>query len=258
MRADDLLGTLAARGVAVTRRGAKLHITGRTSAVTQAEWARLRDFKGEILAALPDGDPDAGGAGQFWAAHPGAAAADPRWPELIPLDADERPAFPLEALLVDALADHARAVAFTHQVPVDYPALLDVGVCSGALAGKAEVWVGDTFLEPLNGHFAVFGQTGERKGPPFREATAPVREWERERAEATKAERIKARNAYDVEEERIADLKRRAGKEDDPTRRAKLLAAVDEIESDRTALIPEPVLIADDVTPEKLAMLLAD
>lgn len=179
------------------------------------------------------------------------------WEPPVPFTASRLPLFPLNAL-PSALADHAAEVAATMQVPPDMPALMALGVVAAAAARSCQVKVGKTHSEPLNLFVAVVMEPGSRKSAALDAMAAPLLEAERDLSAANAAAIAGARETQDIEKKRLAYLREQAAKEKDAARRDELTREVSALAACPTE-VPAPVrLLADDVTPEKLADLMAD
>lgn len=114
---------------------------------------------------------------QFWT--PAVTVAPDTPPNVV-----ERPVFPVH-VLPPALRDFVTAQAEFTQVPVDLPAMLSLGACAAAIAGKVDLEVQPDYVEPLNLFILVGMETGERKSPNFDACFAPIQEAERMAAEAS-------------------------------------------------------------------------
>jgi replicative DNA helicase len=186
------------------------------------------------------------------------AATPGGWPALIPLGAGRHlPPFPAE-LLPGWLADHVHAVAEFTQTPLDLPGSLALACLSTAAGGRAEVEVRGSWREPTNLYTVVALPPGSRKSAVFAAMTAPILAAEKALIEKTAPAIIEAELAAKV-----------AGK---AAERAAVVAA--SADTDRDALIAEaaaaamtadaitvpakPRLVADDVTSEMAASLLAE
>ncbi len=179
------------------------------------------------------------------------------------------PVFPAE-LLPAVLREFVRAEAERTQTPLDLAAMLTLGCCSAALAGKYDVEVEPGYIEPINLFALVALPPGERKSAVFKSVFAPLQEAEYLQIEASVVTRAMAESKRELAEKRLADLKKEysrldaASEEQDWGPRSKGGATLmKDIEEQSTRLaameVPaEPRLLCDDVTPEKLAGLMAD
>ncbi len=172
------------------------------------------------------------------------------------------PLFPVQ-VLPPALRDFALAQAEFTQVPVDLPAMLALGVCSAAIAGKVDLEVQPGYIEPLNLYIVVALPTGERKTPNFEAALEPLRQVEREKASASKftlakkrALRVAFEKTLQKRQSEYANLKRDAVGQECIALEREMAELSERIE--RMAIEAPPQLLAEDVTPERFASLLAE
>lgn len=187
---------------------------------------------------------------------PAAGGQVVEWEPPVPLTAvRELPPFPLEAL-PGWVADQVAAVAQTFQTPPDLPGCIAFAALSAAAAGRAIVRVRAGWDEPINIYTVVVMPPSSRKSPPFRAMTAPLRQAERELVEATRAEREQARITRTTAERTLEKAEREALTSSDQA--GALAAAVDAaMAAAGVEVPPEPRLLADDLTPESAATLLA-
>jgi replicative DNA helicase len=187
--------------------------------------------------------------------------AVPAWDgEPVPLSARRLlPAFPVDVLPAWAGGMVAGLSEFT-QTPPDLAGCVALACLAAAAGGRAVVEVRDGWREPVNLFTVVAMPPGSRKTPVFgtmigpllaaekilKETTAPGRaraeiEAKAARAHAVEAEKI-AENAYATEHgaKAIAD------------------AGAAKNAADELGVPPVPRLVADDVTPEAAASLLAE
>jgi hypothetical protein len=180
------------------------------------------------------------------------------WPDPIPFDAPARlPAFPLEDALPPAIAEFCSGVADSRQVSPDLPALVALGVLAAAAARRFRVSIKDDYVEPVNVYIAPALESGERKSATFRDCLDPLAEWERELQEREAPRVAAAREQRNINEARLEHLRRQAAKTDDPTERAALTAQAKAMAQGLTKVPAAPRLMVGDVTPEKLASILA-
>ena len=185
-----------------------------------------------------------------------AAPPETEWELPLPFTAYALPAFPLEAL-PEALSGFVSEVAASVQVSLDMPALLGIGVVGAAASRSCRVQIGQTHAEPLNLYVAVTAEPGERKSQTMKDMTDVLRDAERELAQGASSQIAAAREARALEEKRIGHLRDMAAKYktgDMNQEREELMALAGSL----TEVPPLPRLLADDVTPEKLAELMAE
>ncbi|GAA4550260.1 DUF3987 domain-containing protein [Pseudonocardia xishanensis] len=168
------------------------------------------------------------------------------------------PPFPVDAL-PPWVADMVLAVAEFTQTPLDLPGCLALAALSTAAGGRAEIEVRPGWREPLNLYTVVAMPPGSRKSAVFAAMTSPLLEAERQLIDAARPRLIEAdvarKMAGKEAERRAAD----GANLRDPAARAEALAAA----TDAALLAERPVaalprLIADDVTTEAAASLLAE
>ena len=178
------------------------------------------------------------------------------WGEGEPFDAARLPGFPVESF-PSWLACWVRDVATFAQVPVDLPACVALGVLSYAVCRFVDVQVRDGWTEPTNLYTVTALPPGERKSNVFTMATDPVQAYQRELAERLAPEIGRRKVEREILQSRIDAAKRDAGKGKPDARARAKEQALDLTEQLRA--LPElnvPTLIADDCTPEALAILL--
>jgi hypothetical protein len=184
-------------------------------------------------------------------------ANDPSdWGELEPFDAVDVPAFPIAALS-PWLRDWAHAIADFCQVPVDLPSVVGLAALSLAVCRRFHVRVVPGWDEPTNLYTVTALPPAERKSPVFAKATAPLHAYQKQIA-AELAPQI-ARRATErkilqgqIDAAMAAAVKGKAYGAGNARNEAMELAA-------GLADLPEmhvPGLLADDCTPEALAVLL--
>jgi hypothetical protein len=184
-----------------------------------------------------------------------AGSAD--WPEPDRFDIMKLPTFPVSALS-PWLRNWATAEAAATQTPPDLSACISLGTTSLAAASVHHVEVRPGWTEPTNLWLVVALPPGERKSAVFKDATEPVFAYTKHAAEKM-APQIAAR----ASERRVLQLQIKEA-EAAAVRHKKYegldgqQAAIELLS--RLVELPElhaPVLLTDDVTPEALAVLLA-
>lgn len=166
------------------------------------------------------------------------------------------PPFPV-AVLPRWLREFVVGVAGALQVPSDLPALLALSVVAVAVARKAAVRVWDGWVEPLNIYTVTVLPPGEGKSPAFAEAVRPLEAWEameNERLRPVVEEALTRRGILEARAKHAKELAAKAGPLDRAAREEEAHAAARALSA---CIVPTlPRLIAEDVTPEKLASLL--
>lgn len=182
-----------------------------------------------------------------------ADSANEDWPQPIPFTDFDPPPFPSH-VLPSWLRDFVLGVARATQTPTDLAAMLGLAAMAVAVARKAEIEIKPGWREPLNLYVTVVMHSGSRKSAVFREVVAPI-EAEEARAAALAAFDIaSALTDKELLEDRRKDVKKkiRSGEATDDQLR--------DINAELEALVvpSSPRLLADDVTAEKLELLLAE
>ncbi|NMH97983.1 DUF3987 domain-containing protein [Pseudonocardia sp. K10HN5] len=151
------------------------------------------------------------------------------------------------------------AVAEFTQTPLDLPGCLALAALSTAAGGRAEVEIRPGWREPLNLYTVVAMPPGSRKSAVFAAMTAPLVEAERQLIDAARPRIVEADLARKMA---VKEAERRAidaANLRDPAGRAEALAAAAEATLEAEKPVPAlPRLIADDVTTEAAASLLAE
>src|SRR5688500_1778765 len=90
------------------------------------------------------------------------------WEELIPLDRVAGPPFPADPL-PSPFKEWALQSAEAIQVPVDLPAMLDLGLVGAIVSKVVQVRLPNGHPEPLNAWVLAALESGERKSAMYRE-----------------------------------------------------------------------------------------
>jgi len=187
------------------------------------------------------------------------AAAGTEWAPLIPLgDRRHLPEFPAY-VLPDWVADQVYAVAEFTQTPVDLPGCIALAALSTAAGGRAEVEVRGSWREPVNLFTVTVLPPGSRKSAVFAAMTGPLLAAEKALVERTKPAIVEAELAARVAG-KTAEKAAHAAANADPAGRDTLLAEATAAAMNADAItVPVlPQLVADDVTSEEAASLLAE
>lgn len=181
-------------------------------------------------------------------------AADDGWlEELPPLKAESLvlPAFPLDCL-PPVLRDMAAGVAETTQTNPAMAGTMALACLAAAVAGKFQIEPKPDYREPLNLYTLIIADPAERKSATLSAMTAPLYRFEREENER-RTPQIQAykdqREALEIE---LAAIKR----DKKPDKSSRMADKRQEIE--RLHAVEPMRIIADDVTPETAASLLAE
>ncbi|MCF7552172.1 YfjI family protein [Pseudonocardia sp. WMMC193] len=168
------------------------------------------------------------------------------------------PPFPVDAL-PPWVGDMVLAVAEFTQTPLDLPGCLALAALSTAAGGRAEIEIRPGWREPLNLYTVVAMAPGSRKSAVFAAMTAPLLEAEQQLIEAARPRIVEAELARKMAAKEAERRALDAANLRDPAARAEALAAA----TDATLQAERPVsavprLIADDITTEAAASLLAE
>ena len=186
-------------------------------------------------------------------------SASEDWPDPIPFDEySSLPDFPLGALSGIG-CEVVEAVSEVNQVDPALTACLYLAVLSSSFAKKVVVDL-RSHQEPLNLYLCPVYDSGNRKSSTTSDMTNPLYEFQKARQEDMRTIIQDAQNAFRIKEKRIERLQKKAAEEDDPEQRrqseeeaAELTRALAE-----TPIPNSPIYLVDDVTPEKLGVLMAD
>ena len=180
------------------------------------------------------------------------AMLDTGWDPPIRFDDFDPPPFPV-AVLPAWLGDFVAALATATQTPVDLPAMMALSALGLAAAKTAVVRVGPGYTEPLNLYTLTTQPSGSRKSAVVAAILGPIQAFERER----EREIEEARARRTAAEKDLDRLRRAAGKAQGDER----AALEEQVRAQEEALAGQAVsrpmrLLVEDVTPEKLEMLL--
>ncbi|WP_277303648.1 YfjI family protein [Spongiactinospora sp. TRM90649] len=151
------------------------------------------------------------------------------------------------------------AVAEETQTPLDLAGCVGMAALSTAAGGRAVVNVRGSWIEPVNLYVLVAMPPGSRKSSVFREMTAPLRQ-----AEKTLLDRIGPQITEAEVTRRLAvETAEKAARTASAARGEAATEAIAEAQSTALAVegirVPvKPRLVADDITPETAASLLAE
>jgi hypothetical protein len=211
----------------------------------------------ELSKAAPRWTPSVDAPGEAL----GTKAADGEaadWQPPLPLYTPDVPPFPAE-VLPDDLRAYVEAVALATQTPEDLSALVVLAVLATAAAKRAVVEVRDGWREPLNLFTLVVLGPGNRKSAVFRECTEPLTDFEEAEGRRLESEVKRTAARRKVAEKALERAEADAAKAEEE-HRAEKLAVVDRLVEELATLpiVTAPRLSTDDVTPEKLAALMAE
>lgn len=176
-------------------------------------------------------------------------------------DEPEAAPFPVDAL-PPAMATMIAALSRTERVPLVLPAVCALGVASAAIGAGLEVASGPNRVTRANLYLLASAESGSGKSETFRLISAPLVDHQARLLETWRQKTSpQLQSEIRVLDKEIAALERKAAKSGDPTERERLrgeleckLARKDEM----TARAAMPCIMAQDVTTERLAVLLRD
>jgi hypothetical protein len=166
-----------------------------------------------------------------------------------------RTAFPTSALPAPLKA-WVEAEAIATQTPADLPAVVALATVSACVAKKVEVEVRSGWREPLNTYWLVALEPGNRKSAVFRDAVEPLLRHERTLNEQLRAPIQAALTRLEVKQrvqKRAVETAVKTGTPEDMQLAAELKI---DLEMEKVPVMPR--LVVDDVTPERLAAMLAE
>ena len=171
------------------------------------------------------------------------------WPHIIPIERNTPVPFPTDAL--GSVADFVRALAIETQTPEDMAAIAALGTMSVATRNRFSVQVSGSWIEQLCLFFIVLLESGNRKSEIMRQATRPIKDYERERAKLDRVElsKWKVQNGLARSELNMTIKLAEGGDSAAATLAEGQQMAVD---ADREPAITQ--LIVDDITPEALSV----
>lgn len=184
-----------------------------------------------------------------------ASAADfTPWPSLNPFDSFTPPPVTLDAF-PPWLRRFILALAESTQTPVALAMSIVLAVLATALQGRFVVKLRPDWKEPLCLFLIVSLPPGSRKSPVFSVVVGPVEEYEAMLLGPAKTELAKAEAENQNLKARMDYLKRKAAAGDaDAAKECATLHV--QLETQTVPVLPR--LIADDITPERLAGMIAE
>ncbi|MCN0152583.1 DUF3987 domain-containing protein [Salinispora arenicola] len=226
-----------------------------------AEHARRRQVAdlGTYLTENAESSNDVAGLVATGRAMLDQASEGTQWPPLIPLgDHRHLPDFPSHALPA-WVAEMVHGVAEFTQTPVDLAGCIALAALSTAAGGRAEVEVRGSWREPANLFTVVVLPPGSRKSAVFAAMTGPLLAAEKVLVERTKPAIVEAELAARVAGKAAEKAAIAAANADASGRDTLLAEATDAAMTADAVTVPVlPQLVADDVTSEEAASLLAE
>jgi replicative DNA helicase len=195
-------------------------------------------------------DRDAADAEERWYEQLGTLDG---WEVPIPLTRSATlPSFPVE-VLPRWLADFVKAEAIATQTPTDLAGMLTLGALATAAGGRVRVEPRPGWTEPTNLYLAVAMEPGNRKSPVFSAVADPLLAADKTMAQDSLSEILEAEIRQKIAKEAADVAAKKAATEPAALDEAVAAAAMAE-----AITVPiQPRLLADDVTVEALATLMA-
>lgn len=184
-----------------------------------------------------------------------AAAAKP-WPELIALKTGSEVPFPVQALPV-GMAAAVEEVAVSVNVDPAIPATAFLGVAASVIGLHLTLQVNPTWEEPCNLYVAVVASSGDGKTPGTSPAREPLYVIEERLRAQDGADKVQAKVMIPILRAQLDAIVKSAkagtGQDQD-----KALAIQTELDRWERIARRDARFVVDDVTPERLAEILAD
>jgi len=182
-------------------------------------------------------------------------AVDGGWGEPQPIDEIDRiPLPPSPGRFPAPLWTFVDAVAESRQVPRDMVFLLILSILSTSSGGRWRAVIGPDWTETLALMTVVSMPSGSLKSPTVKAVAAPLYELQRELMDAAKPRISEAAALRDLRLAEVERIKRKAGRGN--VAEAALLDAVRAVDAITVPAVPQ--LLADDVTPETLGVLMGE
>lgn len=174
-----------------------------------------------------------------------------KWEPPKPLEKEQiLPTFPLGCLPKN-IKQFVEAVAENTATPVDMSAVAALAVIAGSVQKKFRIKGKPDYYEPLNIYTLIIADPGERKSSVMREMTRYTKDYERE-VNGTRVEII------DFQTIQYNSLCGQLSKSEKASNIEEAVSLKKEIRELEAEMVRPLRLVADDVTPEALATLLAE
>jgi hypothetical protein len=225
------------------------------------DWTRAGATRPEIKAAIAAAQPVAVSTVPDLHAAPQRDVSKPAITLPDETDEPEDAPFPVDAL-PPAMATIIAAVSRTERVPPALPAVCALGVVSAAIGAGLEVTSGPNRITRANLYLLASAESGSGKSETFRHIAAPLVDHQKQQIEIWKQKTlVNVQSEMGVLKREVATLERKTAKATEPMERARLLGELEfkkARENELAKLVTMPGIIAQDVTTERLAVLLRD
>ncbi|MGI6458538.1 MAG: DUF3987 domain-containing protein [Candidatus Hydrogenedentales bacterium] len=186
-----------------------------------------------------------------------AAAADiEAWPEPVPLDAVELPPWP--AVFPEPVQAFVDAAAAWTETPPELAAMAVLATLAAAVQGKHVIETKPGHTEPLALWTLCALPPGSRKSAVFKTCTFPLYHWEQEEHKRLAPVIEAAASEAQTAAGRVKELRRSAARTDDDEERRNLTQVIAKAEAAIPVVPGLPRLFTSDITPERLAALMAE
>jgi hypothetical protein len=176
---------------------------------------------------------------------------------VIPLDEVRLPDLSLDTF-PEPLGRMIEAVANATETPVELPALMGLATVAASCQRVFEAEMEPGYQEPLCLWAIAALQSGNRKTAVHSAMTAPLRKKERILCEAAKSKRADVESERATLEARVKSLRSRVANSEDFEDSEQMQREITHLETSMPPLPAIPSLWVQDVTPEKLGMMMAD
>ncbi|MGE6379217.1 YfjI family protein [Peribacillus muralis] len=177
------------------------------------------------------------------------------WHEPILFDDYKLPPFPVH-VFPGWLRNYVEGVAESTQTPIDASGMASISVLSTALTKRFYVHLTGEWSESLNTYTILALPPGNRKSSVFKALQEPITHYEKEERKRLAMEVSEQKAKRKTKQKRLEHLEKEYAKNGDQTTLNEIFALTNEIEEQKIFSLPR--LITEDVTPEKLADLMAD
>lgn len=154
------------------------------------------------------------------------------------------------------LRNYVEGVAESTQTPIDASGMASISVLSTALAKRFYVHLTGEWSESLNTYTILALPPGNRKSSVFKALQEPITHYEKEERERLAMEVSEQKAKLKAKQKRLEHLEKEYAKVGDQTTLNEIYAITNEIVEEKILSLPR--FIAEDVTPEKLADLMAE
>jgi hypothetical protein len=190
--------------------------------------------------------------------HPVSPSAQSDWHEPVPLKAPsptiERP-FPTDCLPT-FMATFVRQLSEQMQVPEAMAAASALAATSAAVQRSWVVRAIQDWREPLSTFWCICAEPADRKSPVYSRSSKPLNTWEEAESKRTAAARAKNSTKRKILESQLASALKRAAKTGTDFDHQEAAQAKEDL--DNFVTMVEPRVYVQDVTPEKLAHVMAE